>query len=233
MKKVYKPKTQMIQSTRELINKKQKSKEISMLGLKLFINDDVFNPDTFFSSKWFAENMAKITADKKTFLEVGCGSGIISIYCAKENIDLNVFATDINPKATELTKLNSEINNIHTIQSYSGDVFDGIPQETKVDVIFWAMPFGYLDESENLEHNDWQVFDPGYRAIKKFFKEARKYLNKNSRLLFGFSIDIGHFDLIQDIAHEYDFQIKLMAKTNGIEKENVSMEIWEAIDHQI
>jgi release factor glutamine methyltransferase len=199
-----------------------------MLGLKLLIDDEVFNPDIFFSSKWFAENIARFTSHKKSFLEVGCGTGIISLYCAKQNVNLNVYATDINPRASKLTKSNSELNRIDGVHVYHGDVFDGIPSETKADVIFWSMPFGYLDESEVLNNNDWQVFDPGYRAIRKFFEEAREYLNENGKILFGFSVDVGHFDLIQDIAIENNFELTLINKTNGIEKEDVSMEIWEA-----
>ena len=223
-----KPKEKIIQSTRELIEQKINLKEISILNLKIRIDSEVFNPSTFFSSQWFSENLAEITENKKSFLEIGCGTGIISLYCGKRNPYLNIYSTDINPKASEITKLNSDLNKINNIHVYCGDVFDGIPEGVSVDIIFWAMPFGYLDEFTPLNNNDWQVFDPGYRAIRKFFEGARKYINNNGRILFGFSRDIGHFDLIKEIAYEYNFELKLITETYGIEKDSVSMEIWEA-----
>jgi len=90
------------------------------------------------------------------------------------------------------------------------------------------MPFGYLNVQDSLEGKDWQVFDPGYRAIKKFFATAKDHLTKNGRLLIGFSVDIGHLYLLESITAENNFSLKLITKTKGIEKESVSMEIWEA-----
>jgi 23S rRNA G2445 N2-methylase RlmL len=99
----------------------------------------------------------------------------------KENPELVVYSTDINPKAPELTILNAQENQMSDrIHAYCGDVLDSIPSEIKAESIFWAMPFGLLDSHEELTGHDWQVFDPGYRAIKKFFAirdELKKELN--------------------------------------------------------
>ncbi len=57
---------------------------------------------------------------KGSVLEIGCGSGIISINLAKRGNQ--VTAVDINPKAIEATKFNSKKNNAN-IETIEGDMF--------------------------------------------------------------------------------------------------------------
>lgn len=222
-------KNNFIDSTRELINKSNKSEEVVIGGVRIITDPEVFNPAVFFSSEWFADHVSGLVNGEKVLIEVGCGTGIVSIRSAKDNTDLVVYATDINKKAAEQTKINSKLNGVEDrVVAYSGDVFDSIPNNVKADSIFWAMPFGYLEPENELAGRDNQVFDPGYRAIRKFFTEAKDHLNTSGRLLVGFSIDIGHFELLENIAKENGFTLTKLIDTKGVEKESVSMEIYEA-----
>lgn len=223
------PKKQFIDATRELIDQTTQSQEVIISGVSITTDPEVFNPAVFFSSEWFAEKISEYVKDELVFIEVGCGTGIVSIKSALSNPNLRVYATDINPRAAEVTHLNAVKNNVgERLKTYFGDVFDGIPPEIQADSIFWAMPFGYLDAEEKLEGKDSQVFDPGYRAIRKFFIDAPKLLKEKGRLLIGFSVDIGHYELIEKIAKETGFKLNLLEQTKGIEKDAVSMEIYEA-----
>jgi methylase of polypeptide subunit release factors len=222
------PKKQFIDSTRDLINGSTKSETVGVIGLTITTNPEVFNPVVFFSSQWFATEVARLVVQGKVFIEVGCGTGIVSIKAAKENPALVVYATDINPMAAETTKLNAATNDVgDRITTYCGDVFDSLPVGIRAQNIFWSMPFGLLDAGDSLNGRDWQVFDPGYRAIKKFFATAKDYLAEGGRLLIGFSEDIGHMELLEQAAKENRFSLKLITKTQGMEKDSVSMEIWE------
>jgi methylase of polypeptide subunit release factors len=223
------PKKQFVDSTRELINSSTTPKEVIISEISIHTDPDVFNPSVFFSSGWFADRISILVQDEDVLIEVGCGTGIVSIKSAIKNQHLHVYATDINTKATELTEINAQKNGVsERISSYSGDVLDAIPESIKADSIFWAMPFGFLDSTDILVGRDTQVFDPGYRAIKKFFSTARVHLKEHGRLLVGFSIDIGHFELLEQIAREHDFHLTLVDQTKGMEKDSVSMEIYEA-----
>lgn len=223
------PKNKFIDSTRELINANIEEKEVMIVGLKIVTNPEVFDPSTFFSSQWFAQEISRLTKNDKVLIEVGCGTGIVSIKCAVENPGLMVHATDIIEQAAEQTRRNANLNDVgDRIHTYHGDVLDGVPMTVHADSIFWAMPFGFLEPGDQLVGRDTQVFDPGYRAIRKFFASAKDYLNVEGRLLVGFSIDIGHLELLQEIAHENNFSLDCVAQTKGIEKEAVSMEIYEA-----
>lgn len=222
------PKNNFIEGTRSLINKSEKSFETTINGVNIKTDPEVFDPTVFFSSEWFSEKVSNLVKDDKILIEVGCGTGVVSITCAKDNETLVVHATDINEKAKSLTKENAELNGVgDRIFVYSGDVLDSIPKGVKADSIFWAMPFGYLEPEDELAGRDNQVFDPGYRAIRKFFTEAKDYLSEEGRLLVGFSVDIGHFELLESIAKENGFSLKTLVDTKGMEKESVSMEIYE------
>jgi methylase of polypeptide subunit release factors len=223
------PKSQFIDSTRELINTPTASDTISIDGLTFQTHPEVFNPNIFFSSVWFAREVAQLVQYEKTFIEVGCGTGIVSILVASKSPELEVYSTDINPHAEILTRQNTEVNGAsERIRVYCGDVLDAIPRNIQANSIFWSMPFGFLPPEEYMEGRDIQVFDPGYRAIRKFFADAPKHLVDDGRLLIGFSKDIGHYELLESIAIEHHFSLKLLTQTKGVEKDSVSMEIYEA-----
>lgn len=101
------------------------------------MDPEVFNPEIFFSSQWFAQEIAQMVKEESLFIEVGCGTGIVSINIAKENKSLVVHATDINPRAAQLTHQNAIANKVvDRITTYCGDVLDAILQEIKADSIF-------------------------------------------------------------------------------------------------
>ena len=74
-----------------------------------------------------------------------------------------------------------------------------------------------------------QVFDPGYRATRKFLKEAPKYLKKDGILLIGFSSDLGHGELLQEIARDENLTLEEVAKHEMKETESVTFELLKGI----
>lgn len=224
-----KPKQRFIDATRELIAQTNQSQAVVISGVVITTDPEVFNPAVFFSSEWFAEKVSELVREESTLIEVGCGTGIVSIKSALVNPGLTVYATDINNRAKEMTQLNAQNNSVtDRVHAYAGDVFDGLPTDVRADSIFWAMPFGYLDPADSLAGKDSQTFDPSYRAIRKFFTDAKNHLADTGRLLIGFSIDIGHYELLEQIAQETGFALQLLKQTKGMEKDAVSMEIYEA-----
>src|SRR4029079_10565830 len=78
--------------------------------IRLSIAPGVFHPGFFFSTQLLLQYISKLPLQGKRFLELGCGSGLISIAAAK--MGAMVTATDINPLATEYLKENSRRNNV-------------------------------------------------------------------------------------------------------------------------
>ncbi len=57
-------------------------------------------------------------------LDLGCGCGIQSLLASKHSH--RVIATDINPRAVALTRLNAELNDIHNIETRLGSYFEPV-----------------------------------------------------------------------------------------------------------
>lgn len=227
------PKQKYIDGGAELLQKSEGMTDpyiTEIDGGKFIVNPKVFNPDVFFSSKWFAKNIPNMVKGDKDFLEVGSGTGIVSVKVAESNPDLSVVSTDISPFATKNTLENIILHNLYDrIYVSSGDVFDGIRSlNRKFDTIFWSMPFSYLPPGTAISIQESQVHDPGYRAINKFFTEANEFLNIKGKLLIGFSSDIGHVELLHEFAKKNGFKLELKMLEKGKEKDVVNMEIWEA-----
>ncbi len=59
------------------------------------------------------------------------------------------------------------------------------------------------------------IFDPGYRAHRRYFDEAGSRLTIGGRLLLGFS-DIGDHSLLQRVAAEAGFRISVLCSSGDL-----------------
>jgi tRNA1(Val) A37 N6-methylase TrmN6 len=203
--------------------------EFTIDGKGFRVHPAVFNPNHFPSTKWFKDEMSKIVANHESFCEVGCGAGVISCLLAIEHPRLKIVATDINPFASETTKLNvKNLSLDKQINVFNGDVLDGVESDKKFDSIFWALPFGFLDPGTEIDYRDMQVYDPGYKSTRKFLSEGKKHLNENGALYLGFSEDLGNIDLLEDIARDYNVRLEKIVEHEMQEADIVNFEIIKA-----
>lgn len=222
------PKQAGIEQTRTFLQQNQQEDwiTITLKDKEFFVHPAVFNPGPFPSTVWYADQVCEQLEGQQDFCEVGCGAGVVSCLVASQFPQINIVATDINPFAAETTKLNAERHNLSDrIEAYSGDVLDGIPEGKKFDTIFWSLPFGFLDPGAPVSLQDMQVFDPGYRATRKFLREAPKYLKENGTLLIGFSSDLGHGELLQEIADDMNLKLEKVAEQEMQETDAVTFEL--------
>jgi methylase of polypeptide subunit release factors len=186
------------------IHKKPYSMKINKIEIEIFPN--VFSPSYFTDSKWFAETLPKIVG-KKSLLEIGTGTGIITLFSALNGA--KVTATDINSDAIENAKCNFKKHNVN-VRTYLGDMYKPLPQDKKFDFIFWNHPFNKGDNP----HEEILLkagFDFQYKSLKRYISEAHNYLNLNGRLLLG----TGNFAIlseIKEIASANNYKMKLLRK---------------------
>ena len=79
---------------------------------------------------------------KKTILEIGAGTGIISLYCANQGAE--VVCSDINPYAIKLIKKNIQENKnqlLGSIQVRKGDLFNIIKSNEQFNIIIFNPPY--------------------------------------------------------------------------------------------
>jgi precorrin-6B methylase 2 len=224
------PKECGIEQTRKFLEENRRAdwEKTLICDVEFAIHPRVFHAGRFPSSAWFAKEVSSLLKKDTDFCEVGCGSGVISCLVARANPKLRVIATDINPHAKRNTLLNAEkLRLSNQITVYAGDVLDGVDPDKRFDTIFWALPFGFLDPGTSIDLEETQVFDPGYRAIRKFLQTAKRHLKPKGRILVGFSQDLGHSKLLEHIAEQCSIQFIKVRETVLKEETEVQFEILE------
>jgi release factor glutamine methyltransferase len=127
--------------------------------------------DTFL----LAENLE--IKEGMSVLEIGTGSGLVSMYASLLTDD--VTATDINYNALELAEKNFKLNNIDTIKLEFGDMFEPV-KDKKFDVILFNTPYLPTDSDDIIDDDLNYAFDGGLngrKVIDRFINEVSNHLN--------------------------------------------------------
>lgn len=116
----------------------------------------------------------------QSVLEIGTGSGIISLHCAKAGC--KVTATDISEKALGCAKINAQINglDVNLVQS---ELFSNI--EGGFDLIIFNPPYLSGEDSEVLAVDDKRQLiggEEGHEISVKFMEQAVHHLSENGRI---------------------------------------------------
>ena len=88
------------------------------------------------------EQLQQLQLDNKSVLDIGCGSGILSVASSKLGAK-EVFATDIDPLAVEATLDNAQLNKISNIKVVEGSLLDKV--DKKYDVVIANILLNVLD----------------------------------------------------------------------------------------
>jgi len=180
--------------------------------IKLQIPPEVFHPGFFTSTQFLLQYLKKLSLPGKSFLELGAGNGLISIYAAKS--DAKVTATDINPVAIEFLRINSEENNVR-LNIVKSDLFENISVQ-QFDIIAVNPPY-YKKKPQTLLDHAWYCGENG-EFFFDLFTQLPKYIHKNSEVLMVLcdGCDIG---MIEDAAHQNGYKLScVQIKQSLIEK---------------
>ena len=155
------------------------------LGLKLYyfkpreycyddicikVHPDVFPPHLTLSTKILLNYINLLDLKNKTFLELGCGSGIISLLASKKGA--KVFSSDINQTALVYLDKNGSKNNLSVTTIYS-DLFDLIDNNS-FDYIVINPPY-YPKLAKNTKELAW-FCGINFEYFEKLFNQLPKYL---------------------------------------------------------
>ena len=178
---------------------------VDFYGYNFKVNENVLIPR--FETEELVEKTIKYINkyfDKKVdILDLGTGSGCIAITLKKE-LDCNVDAVDISPKALEIAKLNAKNNNVD-ITFYEGDMLN--PINKIYDVIISNPPYiAYNEEimeivKNNEPHTALYAEDNGLKYYKDIISNVNKYLKEKS--IIAFEIGEKQGKLILEYAKNY------------------------------
>lgn len=132
-------------------------------------------------------------------LEIGCGSGVVSIHCAKNGAV--VTSGDINPKAVELTRKNAGINDV-SLDVLETDVYSNI--SGIYDTILFNLPYLPVDE-EGLLAKAWSGGPDGLGPLPELLKGAPKHLAQDGRVIVVIS-SLMDTQVLWDLLDDYDFR---------------------------
>ena len=178
----------------------RKPREFSYEGINIKVNNGVFHPGLFYSTGYLLEYLKNQDLRDKKFLELGCGSGLISMFAGKNGA--NVTATDISSNAVNNANYNASINDVK-IEVLHSDLFDKIPLH-KFDYIIINPPY-YPSMPEKEEDYAWNC-GSDFEYFQKLFLQLPKFIHSDSKVIMVLSEDC-KIETIAGLAevHELDF----------------------------
>jgi len=151
--------------------------------IHLIIKPGVFHPGFFFSTKLLLKYLKDVPLEDRKFLELGAGSGLISIYAAKKKAV--VTATDVSQIAVETTMQNAERNQL-SIKVINSDLFERIHQQI-FDIIVINPP--YFPEHPVDEKDYAWYCGENFEYFEKLFQQLGGYVEQHSDVIMILSED--------------------------------------------
>ena len=179
---------------------------VEFLDNKIIVNKNVLIPrfETETLVKKTSQYIKKLKLEEASVLELGTGSGCISIALKSEFPSLGITATDISSKALKVAKRNAKLNKVkfHLIKknmSKSNFV-------NKYDVLISNPP--YIRETDEIDPKTKHepkiaiyAGKDGFKYYEQIFKIAKKSLN--SKYLIALEIDEEQGKELKKLAKEY------------------------------
>lgn len=192
---------------------------VDFYGYRINVSEDTLIPR--YETEYLVEKVInicnKMFNDKINILDIGTGSGAISIVL-KDKLNSMVTGCDISDKALKMALNNAKINNLN-INYVKSDIFSNI--NGKFDVIVSNPPYisrneVIMDSVKKYEPNIALYADnEGLYFYEIIIKNAKKFLN--DKFLIAFEIGWWQGNLIYDIAKSYfnDSVIKIEKDLTG------------------
>jgi release factor glutamine methyltransferase len=173
-------------------------------NIRVLVRPGVFYPG-FISTKIFLQYIENLELSGKMFLELGAGSGIISVFAAWKGAI--VTASDINPVSVQNIRENAERNNVEVTVCES-DLFEGIPQSA-YDFIIIAPPY-YPKDPMDYEEMAWYC-GKNFDFFERLFQQLPGFYHASARVLMILSEDC-NISGIKEIGDRHGFGFSLMKR---------------------
>jgi release factor glutamine methyltransferase len=181
----------------------RKERQYTYRSITVKIFPGVFHPGLFYSTKFLADFLQTQSVQNKSLLELGCGTGLISILCARRGA--SVTASDINPLALENAKLNADNNNV-PLTLLKSDVFDQIEQQV-FDWIIVNPPY-YARTVKSANELAWHCGE-NFEYFQKFFGSLAQFLHPDSNVIMVLTLG-SELEKIFEIGRKNSFEFELL-----------------------
>ncbi len=195
--------------------------EWEFYGLPFKVRENVLipRPDTEILVEQCIQLMREI--EEPNILDIGSGSGAISIAIANELKSSSVTGVDINEDAIRLANENKVLNKVENVNFMKSDLFEKLDEDFKYDLIVSNPPYITKDEYETLMP-EVKNFEPknaltdlgdGLYFYREISKKAEAYLKDTGYLAF----EIGYKQAkdVSKILEDNNFAILSVVKDYG------------------
>lgn len=199
---------------------------VDFFGLKLNVDENVLIPRP--ETELLVEKIIEENSEKENLriLDIGVGSGNISIALCKNLNDSKVVGIDINEKSLAVAKTNAEFNEAKSNIDFI--VFDFMKDEIsklgKFDLIVSNPPYISLNDFQNLEP-ELKIHEPrqaltdesdGLSFYKEIINSASKLLNHKGKIYFEVGKD--QHQLILEMMKDKFTDVKSYKDYSGIDR---------------
>lgn len=163
-------------------------KEAEVKGIKYYFYTDngIFNKSGLdYGTRLLLNNLD--ISNKNSFLDIGCGTGVVGIYLKKLNSDFTVDMCDINKRAVDITNKGLKKNNL-VDNAFVSDAYSNI--ESKYDCIISNPPI-----------------HAGKEKVYEIIRGASTHLTASGELWIVMRKDQGALSMMNDNKDLYNFEI--------------------------
>lgn len=189
-------------------------------GLDLLVDKRALIPR--YETEILVDLIINDNSNNKKILDIGTGSGAISLALSKNLKDSKIIGVDISKNAIDLANENKIKLNINNVEFKESDIFSNIDE--KFDIIVSNPPYINKEDFEKLDNklyyepqNALYGGEDGLYFYKKIIKNAKNFLNKNGKIYLEIGYDQKHS--ISNLLEEYGYkQIKSYRDFNDFDR---------------
>lgn len=189
-------------------------------GLDLLVDNRALIPR--YETEILVDLIINDNSNNKKILDIGTGSGAISLALSKNLKNSKILGVDISKDAIDLANENKIKLNISNVEFKESDIFSNIDE--KFDIIVSNPPYINKEDFEKLDNklyyepqNALYGGEDGLYFYKKIIKNAKKFLNKNGKIYLEIGYD--QKDSISNLLEEYGYkQIKSYKDFNDFDR---------------
>ena len=183
-------------------------------GLELFVDKSALIPR--FETEILVDEILKLNCKKDKILDIGCGSGAISLALADNLRKSQIYGIDISKEAINLSKRNKEKLNLKNVKFYESDIFSNV-KEKNFDIIVSNPP--YIDDADMKTLEKELSFEPqnalyggkdGLFFYREIIENSLDYLSEKG--VMAFEIGYNQMEIISNLLIKKGFEILLQKK---------------------
>jgi release factor glutamine methyltransferase len=179
-----------------------KTRPFRYKNIHILVKPGVFYPGFIISTKFFLRYLETLDLREETLLELGAGSGIISLFAASRGAV--VTASDINPVSVQNIRENALMNKAE-LAVIESDLFENIPEST-FNYIIIAPPYYPKDPSDYAEMA-WYC-GSNFDYYERLFRQLPAFYHDKTQVLMILSDDC-NIQKIREICEKNGFSFSL------------------------